>query len=124
MSLKERVIRLSGFLGWCSGSDRLVSVQVNTFGAEPRTKLLNGQVTAPVWSLVGKYLASWEVGQERQRAGVGGGRGWGDTPPVPAGLTPVASKDTGGLSPAYKGLGPEIEAQDSLGLRTYTPQIR
>ena len=101
-----------------------MSVQVKAFGAEPRTKLLNGQVMEPVWSLVGKYLASWEVGQERQSAGVGGRRGWGETPPVPAGLTPVASKDTGGLSPAYKGLGAEIEAQDSLGLRTCTPQTQ
>lgn len=75
----------------------------------------------PCWQVPG-FLGGG-AGEAKDRGG-GGGRGWGDTPPVPAGLTPVASKDTGGLSPAYKGLGPEIEAQDSLGLSTYTPQIR
>lgn len=51
-----------------------------------------------------------------------GTRGVG-MPPVPAGLMPVASKDTGGLPPTYKGLGPKTEVQGSLGPRTYTQQI-
>lgn len=43
--------------------------------------------------------------------------------PVPAGhLMPVASKDTGGLYPAYKGLAPKTDVRDSLELRTCTPR--
>lgn len=40
----------------------LVSVQVKAFGTEPLTELECGPSA-------GKYLASWEVGQERQSGG-------------------------------------------------------
>lgn len=73
----------------------------------------------PCWEVPG-FLGGG-AGEAKGRSG--GREEVGETPPVPAGLTSVASKDTGGLSPAYKGLGPEIEAQDSLGLRTNTLQI-
>ena len=42
-------------------------------------------------------------------------------PPVPVGLRSVASKDTGGLSPTYEGLGLKTEVQDRLLQRTFTP---
>lgn len=115
MSSTERVIRHSGFLGWCAGSDRLVSAQVKAFDSEPLTELLNGQTVAPMWSFVGTWLLGGGASEAKGRGGGGG------MPPVPVGLRSVVSKDTGGLSPTYEGLGLKTEVQDSLLQRTFTP---
>lgn len=92
-----------------------MSAQVKAFDSEPLTELLNGQTVAPMWSFVGTWLLGGGASEAKGRGGGGG------MPPVPVGLRSVASKDTGGLSPTYEGLGLKTEVQDSLLQRTFTP---
>ena len=108
MLVKGRVIHHSGFWGSCSGSDMLVSVQLQEPGTEPLSKLVCVGTSA---GLLWRYLASWEVGHERRS----------QTPSVSAGQIPMASKDTGRLNSVHKGLSPKMDIPDSLELRTYTP---
>lgn len=73
----------------------LVSGQVKASDAEPTSRLASAGTNAgPCGELPG-FL------------GGGAGEAEGEeTPPVPAALGPVVSKDSGDLSPVYKGLSP------------------
>lgn len=103
---KRVVIHHPGFLGRCSGSDVLVSVQVKASGTEPE---LNWHVLDQRGPSLG---STWLLGRSK---------GVGEDASCPSRPEPGASKDARGLSPAYKGLSPKTDVWDGLKLRPYIP---
>jgi hypothetical protein len=88
----EKAIHHSELWGWFQ---EMIRPCVPRSRHQAPSHLLTQQVLAPAQALTGKYRGFGEVGQDRQHLVI---------LPVPAGLMPVASKDTGVFSD-HKGLG-------------------
>lgn len=97
--------------GLCSGRDGLVSVQATAFGPGPLIKLAG---VAPVWALRREVPGFLGGGAGEAKSGAGGDAS------CPSRLDACGFN----LSPAFKGLGPKIDVQDSVTLRTCRPQLR